>query len=69
MTLPLLVLAVLSVVGGAVNLPHYLGEGISGGLHHLLSYDGGGKFSPILMYPEHVIELSHTAEIGLLAWR
>lgn len=67
MTLPLLVLAVLSVVGGAVNLPHYLGEGISGGLHHLLSYDGGGKFSPILMYPEHVIELSHTAEIGLLA--
>ena len=66
MTLPLLVLAVLSVVGGAVNLPHYLGENISGGLHHLLSFDGGGQFSPILMYPEHAIELSHTAEIGLL---
>ncbi len=66
MTLPLLVLAVLSVIGGAVNLPHYLGDSISGGLHHLLSYDGGGQFSPILMYPEHAIELSHTAEIGLL---
>ena len=55
MTLPLLVLAVLSVIGGAVNLPHYLGEGISGGLHHLLSFDGGGQFSPILIYPEHAI--------------
>jgi NADH-quinone oxidoreductase subunit L len=66
MTLPLLVLAVLSVIGGAVNLPHYLGESISGGLHHLLSFDGGGQFSPILMYPERAIELSHTAEIGLL---
>jgi NADH-quinone oxidoreductase subunit L len=67
MTLPLLVLAVLSVIGGAVNLPHYLGEGISGGLHHLLSFDGGGQFSPILIYPEHAVELSHTAEIALLA--
>jgi NADH-quinone oxidoreductase subunit L len=67
MTLPLLVLAVLSVIGGAVNLPHYLGEAISGGLHHLLSFDGGGQFSPILIYPEHAIELSHTAEIALLA--
>jgi len=67
MTLPLLVLAVLSVIGGAVNLPHYLGEGISGGLHHLLSFDGGGHFSPILIYPEHAVELSHSAEIALLA--
>ena len=67
MTLPLLVLAVLSVIGGAVNLPHYLGEGISGGLHHLLSFDGGGQFSPILIYPEHAVELSHSAEIALLA--
>lgn len=67
MTLPLLVLAVLSVIGGAVNLPHYLGEGISGGLHHLLSFDGGGQFSPILIYPEHAVELSHSAEIALLS--
>ena len=67
MTLPLLVLAVLSVIGGAVNLPHYLGEGISGGLHHLLSFDGGGQFSAILIYPEHAVELSHSAEIALLA--
>jgi NADH-quinone oxidoreductase subunit L len=67
MTLPLLVLAVLSVIGGAVNLPHYLGEGVSGGLHHLLSFDGGGQFSPILIYAEHAIELSHSVEIALLA--
>ncbi|MFM2425505.1 MAG: hypothetical protein RL747_1049 [Bacteroidota bacterium] len=67
MTLPLMILAVLSVVGGVINLPHYLGESISGGLHHWLSDDGLGHFSPILMYPEHAIELSHTAEIGLLA--
>jgi NADH-quinone oxidoreductase subunit L len=28
MTLPLVVLAILSVVGGFLNLPHFLGEGI-----------------------------------------
>jgi NADH-quinone oxidoreductase subunit L len=29
MTLPLVVLAILSVVGGFFNLPHFLGEGNS----------------------------------------
>ncbi|PQL92206.1 NADH-quinone oxidoreductase subunit L [Apibacter sp. wkB309] len=36
MTIPLLVLALLTVVGGGINLPHYLGEGISQKLAHWL---------------------------------
>lgn len=67
MTLPLLILAVLSVVGGAVNLPHYLGDSVSGGLHHLLSFDGHGAFSPILIYPERALEIDHLTELMLLA--
>ena len=67
MTLPLLILAVLSVIGGAVNFPNYMGEGISGGLHHLLSFDGGGRFSPILIFPEQSFEISHAQEWLLAA--
>ncbi|MDP6934797.1 MAG: proton-conducting transporter membrane subunit, partial [Myxococcota bacterium] len=37
MVLPLMVLAVLSVVGGVMNLPHWIHvEGWTGGLHHFL---------------------------------
>ena len=36
MTLPLVVLAILSVVGGFFNLPHFLGEGTSQKLAHWL---------------------------------
>ena len=36
MTLPLVVLAILSVVGGFLNLPHFLGEGSSQKLAHWL---------------------------------
>lgn len=36
MTLPLVVLAILSVVGGFLNLPHFLGEGNSQKLSHWL---------------------------------
>jgi NADH-quinone oxidoreductase subunit L len=36
MTLPLVVLAILSVVGGFLNLPHFLGEGTSQKLAHWL---------------------------------
>ena len=36
MTLPLVVLAILSVVGGFLNLPHFLGEGNSQKLAHWL---------------------------------
>ena len=61
-----MILALLSVVGGVINLPHYLGEGISGALHHWLSFDGQGTFSPILMYPEHTPEISHSTEWILL---
>jgi NADH-quinone oxidoreductase subunit L len=37
MTLPLIVLAVLSIVGGLLNLPHFLGENVSGKLEHWIS--------------------------------
>lgn len=67
MTLPLLILAALSLVGGLVNLPHYLGEGMSVGLHHLLNFDGAGQFSPILIYSEQMPEISLSMEILLLA--
>lgn len=36
MTLPLIVLAVLSVVGGFINLPHFVGHGKYANLHHWL---------------------------------
>jgi NADH-quinone oxidoreductase subunit L len=36
MTLPLVVLAILSVIGGFINLPHFLGEGSSQKLAHWL---------------------------------
>ena len=36
MTLPLVVLAILSIVGGFLNLPHFLGEGTSQKLAHWL---------------------------------
>ncbi len=67
MTLPLLILAVLSLIGGAVNFPNYMGEGISKGLYHLLSFDGGGSFSPILILPEQSFEISHVKEWILFA--
>lgn len=66
MTLPLMILALLSIVGGVINLPHYLGEGISGAFHHWLSFDGQGTFTPILIYPEHTPEISHNTEWILL---
>ncbi|MGM5631602.1 NADH-quinone oxidoreductase subunit L [Apibacter raozihei] len=36
MTIPLIILAILTVFGGALNLPHYLGENISQKLAHWL---------------------------------
>ncbi len=58
MSLPLMVLAVLSILGGALNLPTYLGEGISHGLSHWLA--------PILPMAENHSEISHTTEFLLL---
>ncbi|MDR1877346.1 MAG: NADH-quinone oxidoreductase subunit L [Flavobacteriaceae bacterium] len=37
MTIPLILLAVLTVIGGILNLPHYLGEGISQKMEHWLN--------------------------------
>lgn len=36
MTFPLIILAILTTIGGGLNLPHYLGEGISQKLAHWL---------------------------------
>jgi len=49
MTLPLVVLAILSVVGGFLNLPHFLGEGSSQKLAHWLHpvYAYGAKHSEV----------------------
>lgn len=58
MSLPLMVLAVLSVLGGVLNLPTYLGEGVSHGLSHWLA--------PILPMAENHSEISHSTEFALL---
>lgn len=49
MTLPLVVLAVLSVVGGFINLPHFIGHGEYQNLAHWLEplYVYGGKHAEV----------------------
>jgi NADH-quinone oxidoreductase subunit L len=55
MTLPLMILAVLSVFGGLLNLPHFIaGHSISGALAHYLA--------PIYAFPEKEVELTATTE-------
>lgn len=56
MTIPLIVLAVLSVVGGLIGVPEILGG--SHQLHHFLS--------PVLV-SEKVHEIEHGTEMGLMA--
>lgn len=58
MSLPLMILAILSVIGGLLNLPAYLGESVSHGLSHWLA--------PILPMEENHSEISHTSECVLL---
>lgn len=58
MSLPLMILAILSVIGGLLNLPAYLGESVSHGLSHWLA--------PILPMAENHSEISHTTEFALL---
>ena len=58
MSVPLMVLAVLSVLGGLLNLPKYLGEGVSHKLSHWLE--------PILPMKENHSEISHSTEFALL---
>ena len=59
MTLPLVVLAILSVLGGFLNLPHFLGEGSSQKLAHWLH--------PIYRYGVEHTEVSFQIEMILLA--
>lgn len=59
MTLPLVVLAILSLVGGFVNLPHFLGEASSQKLAHWLH----AIYVPGIEHPE----VTFSTEIILLA--
>jgi NADH-quinone oxidoreductase subunit L len=58
MTLPLIVLAVLSVAGGLINLPHWAGS-LAGGLEH--------RLTPLYMDTYHPVHVSMGVEIGLAA--
>ncbi len=59
MTLPLMVLAVLSVVGGLINLPHFVGHGHFQRLHHWLE--------PLYVYEMEHAEVNFNTEMILLA--
>ena len=59
MTLPLVVLAILSVVGGFINLPHFIGHGNFQKLAHWLE--------PIYMYDTESPEIPFATEMILLA--
>jgi len=59
MTLPLMVLAILSVFGGILNLPHYFGHSISGLASNF--------FAPVYSFQEHTPEISASTEWTLLA--
>ena len=59
MTIPLMVLAVLSVIGGFMGMPHWMSEKL--GVHHLFS-----EFvTPVIYAPKEFI-LSHTFDFSLL---
>jgi len=58
MSLPLMLLAVLSVLGGLLNLPSYLGNNVSMKLSHWLA--------PILPMAESHAEMSHNTEFMLI---
>lgn len=59
MTLPLVVLAVLSVVGGFINLPHFIGHGEYQNLAHWLE--------PLYVYGGKLAEVPFNIEMILLA--
>jgi NADH-quinone oxidoreductase subunit L len=62
MTLPLVVLCVLSVIGGLIGLPAVFH------VDHLLSTYLSGVTSPSASYLHHGEKLSHAMEIGLMAF-
>jgi NADH-quinone oxidoreductase subunit L len=59
MTLPLVVLAFLSAVGGFLGLPEVLGESW---IHHYLVEEGAGPVAE----PTHELHVAHATEWGLL---
>lgn len=59
MTLPLIFLAILSVLGGLLNLPHYFGHKVSGAFSSYLA--------PMYKFAEHSPEVSSSTEWMLLA--
>ena len=59
MTLPLIVLAILSIFGGFINLPHFIGHGHFQKLAEWLK--------PIYIYDTEMPEISFTTEMILLA--
>jgi len=58
MTLPLMILAVLSVFGGLLNLPHYFGHTLAGAFSEFLA--------PMYSFAEHNPEVSASTENLLL---
>lgn len=60
MTLPLMVLAVLSVVGGFINLPHFIAHGEFKNLHHWLER--------LYINPPHLEEVPFVREMVLLGF-
>jgi len=61
MTLPLIILAILSIFGGVLNLPHLIGGGSSQKMALWLS-----KINSLKAIPPHVSHLSHSMEIMLM---
>jgi NADH-quinone oxidoreductase subunit L len=58
MTLPLMILAVLSLVGGFVNLPHFIAEGYFSSLHHWLE--------PLYVFQSEIPHVEFNTEMILL---
>lgn len=59
MTLPLIVLAILSVIGGFINLPHFVAHGDFQTLHHWLQ--------PLYVFDTELPEVPFVTEMILLA--
>lgn len=73
MTIPLIVLAALSIVGGFVGVPHVLGEILPGNPPHLLEKWFHGQIAVVeSINPSHVMELAlmgiSVGLAGISAW-
>lgn len=61
MTLPLIILAILSIIGGILNLPHLLGGASSQKMAHWVS-----NIPSLAILPAHGSHLSHATEWALM---